>query len=340
MYNKNRRLVKRTIYLLIFIFVIQNSFSFYKDYEVHIVNAPEHLKEANKDYIIAKIFAKYNAFFLETFRIQTDNLFLFPFREPMLYFYNKGLEKLDKDEPIRASWFNEFKLMMHNYSNKGRYGSLAKNYGYEYAKDFVDEVYLNIELLNKGKEKLNTYSSSGYKNELTTTLLQTFIHYITLYTSDYHLNLEGFPMTVENLVRVSMNTDLYERFRNIDKWSEEFILYYKDNYPKEYEAIINPNRGWYSDYRDYYLDNIKISSYILFYEISNKRFDCENSKKYLEKIASSKRILREFVNKYNVDMSNKQLLERIIRYLDIKNISGEGFEKSENPLNLTIDCKY
>ena len=340
MFKKNPKLLKKWLYIVLFIFVLQNSFSFYKDYQVHIINAPEHLKEANRDYIIAKLFANYNAFFIETFRMQTDNILLFPFREPMLYFYNKGLEKLPKDEPIRASWFNEFKLMMHNYSNKGKYGSLARDYGYEYARDFVDEVYFNIELLNKGKEKLNEYSSSGYKNELTTTLLQTFIHYVNFYTNTYHLNLEGYPMTKENLIKVSTYLELYERFKNIDIWNDEFILYYKTNYSKEYDAIINPNRGWYSDYRDYYLDNIKFSSYILFYEIKNNRFDCENSKKYLEKIASSKKILREFVDKYNVSSSNKELMERIIRYLDIKNISGEDFEKNENPLNLSIDCKY
>ena len=33
-------------------------------------------------------------------------------------------------------------------------------------------------------------------------------------------------------------------------------------------------------------------------------------------------------------------MEKKIRYLDIKNISGEDFEKNENPLNLSIDCKY
>ncbi len=340
MFKKNPKVLKKWLYIVLFIFVLQNSFSFYKDYQIHIINAPEHLKEANRDYIIAKLFANYNAFFIETFRMQTDNILLFPFREPMLYFYNKGLEKLPKDEPIRASWFNEFKLMMHNYSNKGKYGSLARDYGYEYARDFVDEVYFNIELLNKGKEKLNEYSSSGYKNELTTTLLQTFIHYVALYTSDYHLRIKGFSMSKENLIKVSTHLDLYERFKNIDAWSDEFILYYKTNYSKEYDAIINPNRGWYSDYRDYYLDNIKFSSYILFYEIKNNRFDCENSKKYLEKIASSKKILREFVYKYNVSSSNKELMERIIRYLDIKNISGEDFEKNENPLNLSIECKY
>ena len=79
MYKNNSKLFKRSLYTILLIFVIQNGFSFYKNYQAHITNAPEHLKEANKDYIIAKVFAKYNAFFLETFRIQTDNVFLFPF---------------------------------------------------------------------------------------------------------------------------------------------------------------------------------------------------------------------------------------------------------------------
>ena len=340
MYTTNSKLLKRSLYTILFIFVIQNGSSFYKEYQAHIPNAPEHLKEANKDYIIAKMFANYNGFIVKTFRIQTDNILLFPFREPMLYFYNKGLEKLPKDEPIRAMWFNEFEVMIHNYSNNGKYGSLARYYDYEYAKRFIDEVYQNIELLNKGKEKLNEYYSSGYQNELTTTLLQTYIHYIHLYINDYHLNAKGYPLTKDNLEKVSTYLDLYKRFKNIDKWSDEFVLYYKVNHSKEYDAIINPNRGWYSDYRDYYLDSIKNSSYILFFEIRNKRFDCENSKKYLEKIASSKKILREFVEQYNVSLSNKELMEKVIRYLDIKNISSEDFEKNENPLKIEIACKY
>ena len=258
----------------------------------------------------------------------------------MLYFYNKGLEKLDKNEPIRALWFNEFKLMMYNYSNNGKYGSLARYYDYKYAENFIDEVYLNMELLNKGKEKLNEYSYLGYKNELTTTLLQVFIQYVTVYTSDYHLITKGFSLVKENLEKVSTSYELYEKFKNIDKWSDEFILYYKVYHAKEYAYILNPNRGWYSDYRDYYLDSINISSYILFFEIRNKIFDCENSKSYLKKIDLSKNNLREFVNKYNVSLNNKQLLERIIRYLDIKNLSSEDFEKNENPLKIEINCKY
>lgn len=69
MFKKNPKLLKKWLYIVLFIFVLQNSFSFYKDYQVHIINAPEHLKEANRDYIIAKLFANYNAFFIETFRM-------------------------------------------------------------------------------------------------------------------------------------------------------------------------------------------------------------------------------------------------------------------------------
>lgn len=338
MYKNNSKLLKRSLYITLFIFVIQNGFSFYKDYQAHVTNAPEHLKEANKDYIIAKIFANYNAFFIKTFRIETDNFFLFPFREPMLYFYKKGLEKLSKDEPIRAMWFNEFQLMMYNYSNDGEYGKLAKNYDYVYAKRFINEVYQNIELLNKGKERLNEYYKLGYKNELTTTLLQTYIHYIHLYVNDYHLNVKGYPLTKDNLEKVSTYLDLYEKFLNIDVWTEEFISYFNKNNLQEYDYILDPSRGWYSDYRDYNLDSLKIASYILFYEIRNNRFDCEKSKKYLEKIIKVKKDLREFVDKYSLSIANKKLLEKIISYLDIKGLSDVDEGITNNPLNIEVNC--
>ena len=69
-------LLNKILYTILFIFVIQNGSSFYKEYQAHIPNAPEHLKEANKDYIIAKMFANYNGFIVKTFRIQTDNILL------------------------------------------------------------------------------------------------------------------------------------------------------------------------------------------------------------------------------------------------------------------------
>ena len=71
-------LLNKILYTILFIFVIQNGSSFYKEYQTHITKAPEHLKEANKDYILAKMFANYNGFIVKTFRIQTDNILLFP----------------------------------------------------------------------------------------------------------------------------------------------------------------------------------------------------------------------------------------------------------------------
>lgn len=340
MYLKSPISLKRFIYTILLIIILQASFSFYKDYKNHILNAPEHLKEANKDYIIAKIFANYNEFILKIFRIQTDNILLFPIREPMLYFYNRGLSKLDKDEPIRALWFTEFRIRMYNHSNNGKYGSMARDYGYKYAKKFVDETYLNMKLFNKEKEKLKNYYLSGYRNELTSTLLQDYLVSISVYTNEYHLSVRGFPMSKKNFDKVSSHLNLYEKFKNVYNWRKEFISYYKSNYLNEFNTVINPNRGWYSDYRDYYLYNLKISSYILFFEISNNVFDCKKSKKYIDEISSSKKIMRDFVKKYNVSLSNKNFLEKIISYLDIKNISSENFEKNKNPLKLTISCKY
>ncbi|MCK9336649.1 MAG: hypothetical protein M0P43_02335 [Arcobacteraceae bacterium] len=334
------KLFKNIVIVILVIFVIQISSSYYINYQKHIILAPSHLKEANKDYIIAKVIGDYYAFFIKTFRLQTDNIFLYPLREPMMYFYKQGLNKLDSNEPIRVSWFNEFELIMYNHSNNGKYGSLARDYSHGYAKKFIDDIYFNIELFNQGKETLNIYHSSGYQNELTTTLLQNFLHFIQVYINDYHLNQNGFPLNKENLEKVSNSVDLYERFKAIDKHSDEFIEYYKIHYPKEYDAVINPKRGWHSDYRDYYLNMLKISSYILFYKINQDIFDCNVDNNYLIKIDNAKTTLRNFVFEHKVSTDNKELLERVIRYLHIKNLLNIDLQISDNPINLEIKCIY
>ncbi|QOG11165.1 hypothetical protein [Arcobacter sp. FWKO B] len=338
--NINKSIIKKIFWIILFIFIGLNTFIYTVEYKNHVLNAPQHLQEANKDYIIAKIISNYYAFSIKTFKLRTNNILLYPLSKPMMYFYQQGLNKLELDEPIRVSWFNEFELLMYNYSNNGKYGSLAKNYGHKYSKKFIDDLYYNIELFNQSKKKINTYYSLGYKNELTTTLLQNFLNFIQVYVNDYHLNQNGFPLNTENLEKVSNSTDLYERFENIGRWNDEFVEYYKIYYPKEYDAIMNPKRGWYSDYRDYYLNMLKVSSYILFYKINQDIFDCHMDKNHLIKIDNAKKTLRNFVVEYKVSSDNKDLLERVIRYLHIKNLSSQDLQISENPLNLRINCIY
>lgn len=336
---KNKKLLKKIGIVVLLIIIIQNSFSFYNEYQKHIVNAPIHLREANKDYIVAKMFRNYYSFFIKTFRLDLDNPSLYPFYKPMVYFYKKGLNKLDKSEPLRAMWFHEFELTLYNYSTNGKYGSLAKNYDYKYAKVFIHDVYMYLELINKNKEKLNEYKNLGYKNELTTGLLDVYLQFVQVYVQDYHLNPRGFTMRKENLEKVSESYDLYMKFKNIEEWDKEFIYYYKESQPNEYNIVLNPSRGWHSSYKNYYLNILQYSSFILFYQIANNKFDCIESRKYIQNINISKELLLDMVNKYQESISNKILLNKIISYLNIRNVGSKDFLISENPLKLEINCK-
>lgn len=330
----------KLLILLLVVFALHFSFSVYSKYIIHVSHAPEHLKNANKYYVMARVFGDYYSFFLKTFRLRMDNILLYPFYKPMSYFYKKGLTILDINEPIRASWFSEFELSMYNYSTNGKYGKLARSYGYGYAKDFIDGIFVNMELLNRHKEALNEYKKLGYDNELTNGLLQVFLQYIQIYNSDYHLNHAGSIMNDSNLQKVSTDLELYKKFKNERQWLYDFIDYYKNNRQAEYNAVVNPNWGWYSPYRDYYLNILQISSYIIFYEIKNGIFDCKNSEIYLKDIKNSKNILRKFANDYNISKDDEGYLEKIISYLHIKNNAILDMQESENPLQLSINCNY
>ena len=47
-------------------------------------------------------------------------------------------------------------------------------------------------------------------------------------------------LTKDNLEKVSTYLDLYKRFKNIDKWSDEFVLYYKNK--KRNSCLTNPKK--------------------------------------------------------------------------------------------------
>ena len=276
---KSKKLLKKIGIIIVIGIIIQNSFSFYTEYQNHIFKAPSHLKEANKDYIIAKMFRNYYSFFIKTFRLDLDNVFLYPFYKPMSYFYKRGLNKLGENEALRVMWFHEFELVLYNYSTNGKYSSLAKKYGDKYAKKFINDVYLYIKLINKNKKKLNEYKDLGYKNELTTGVLDVYLQFVQVYMQEYHLNPRGFTLTKENLIKISKSYDLYMKFRNLEELDKEFILYYKDSHPDEYNIVLNPSRSWYSSYKNYYLNILQYSSFILFYEITSNSFNCSKSKK-------------------------------------------------------------
>lgn len=328
---------KKFLAIIFLLLIVQNIFSFCIKYTKHIINAPKHLVESNKYYIPAKMFADYYGFCLRFLKMDLDNILLYPLREPMLYFYHKGLDKLDINEPIRTTWFNEFELTMYIYSTHGKNGKLTQKYGKQYAKRFIDDLYSNLVLLATQKEAINKYKKSGYDNELTNQLLQTFILYVSVFIDEFHLAEDGYNISYEKNLLVSNNTELNGKFRNILYLNDNFLKYYKENYLTEYNAVMDKKNGWFSPYKFEYMNIFEISSYVLFYEITNKIFDCNKSKKYLDNVNNSKEILLNLAKDMN--MLDKSNIRQTLSFLGIKNLADPNKQNFTNPMKHTINCK-
>ena len=330
----NKGKIKKILWIFLFIFVVFNVYAYTVEYKNYVSNAPQKLKEARKEFLKAYMFHLYYGYVVKFTPFDFQNPVLKVFKVPRDYFYHRALEKLPPNEGEKALWFELFEVKPYNFSVRGVYGSMARHYGGAYGREFIDKLYANIEILSTQKV------DESYTKNVGRDIIEAYLGMVSVFISEAHLNPKGFIFGDTNMRTYSSHYGLHNRFINIYHWREEFLAYYKEKYPKEYQSVLSENRGWYSPYGHYHDGIITLSSFILFYKIKNNKFDCERDKKYLERIRYTKGLLREFVDKYNVSNSDKQLLERTIRYLHIHNLSGEDLEVSENPLKLEIDCKY
>lgn len=299
---------KKFIIFLALIFTLDFSISYFSFYKTHVKNG--YLKDANLYYAGAKTFGKYYDFGVKF--LDMDSPFLVLFHKPMIYLYQKGMEKLKFDEPIKSLWFVEFEVNPYNYSTNGGYGNLAFKYGKNFAKDFLENVYLNIEFINKNKEILNEYIKNGYENELTNFLLEKFNILVGIYVADLQMNIDGRTLSKDGLNLVINDKKLHQKLINLQKIKDEFFGYYEVNFPNEFHTLFEKNKNYHSPNGLKNKTSLKLSSYILIHKIKNNNFDLIKDKIYIKDIKNAKNELENLAKTDN----EKKDLEILLIFFD------------------------
>lgn len=327
--------VKKYLYMFLTIFILLNAVMYTSLYKRYVSHAPMNLKEARKDIVNAAMFHTYYTFFVKTVRIDFLNPVLYTLKAPRDYFYHKGINKLPDNEAERAIWFDMFEVRPYNFSVRARYGSMVQIYGKEFAKNFIDKVYENI-------KRFSLYKLSDKNTpDISEDVLEVYIDLIHLYIYDFHLHTKGFLFNKENMEKVSTDFNLYQRFDNIYKWQNSLVEHYAKEHRSQYNRVLDPNKGWYSPYRNLTDNKFIISSFILFYKVNNEIFDCAKDKKYLidqeEGIKKYKKLLKAYPKK----SQQKQVTSRKVSYLLMPNSldTKNAHLKFENVLGLTVTCQ-
>ncbi len=160
--------MKKYIFIFLLLFIGLNVSNYFSEYKKYVLNAPEKLQDARKEFTKAYMFHLYYASCVRFFSIDFQNPILKVFKIPRDYFYQKALEKLPDNEAEKALYFELFEAKPYNFSIGGKYGSMAKHYGVDFSKEFIDKVYENIKILSTQKiDSSFTNDISSIGTELT-----------------------------------------------------------------------------------------------------------------------------------------------------------------------------
>jgi len=318
-FKVNSKKVLLVLVILISIFIVKNIYT-YNVYTIRYVSvAQPYLLEARKEFVNALMFHNVYQFFVESVGIDFQSPILYPIKAPRDYFYYKGLTKLSKKEAERAYWFNKFEVSLYKLSINGKIGSMARNYGKEFSKKFMDKVYTSIELMSL--QPIQGFDTPYIRK----TALGSYLYLIILYTYDYHQNPKGAMLNKENLETISTNSELHKRFSNIYTWQNKVLEFYKKNDLEQYNLVLDPiSYGWYSPYRKVNNNLLVILSYIEFYRIHNGLFTCQSDQTYLNSIELSKNKLFALIDSNKKYSKEKVKLNKLISYLHITNIADKN----------------
>lgn len=332
-YKLTKKKVKKFLFIFLGLFIVVNILLYTTEYKRYVSKAPEHLIEARKDMVKAYIVHFYYAFFVKMVRIDFLNPVIYPIKILRDYFYHNGLEKMPKNEAERALWFELFEANLYNASVEGSYGSMARHYGVEFSKEFIEKVYENLELLSKNKID-DTYAA---KNLVGRDIINPYLNLMDVYLADFHLHPEGYIYQKENMQKVEKDKELHNRFINIYHWQKDFLSYYKKNHLLQYNHAFKKYKGWNSPFQIYHTNMFMITTFIVYYKVRNNTFLCSWDKQYLNSIEKARDILVDFTKRSNVSSDNVDLLNKEISYLHLTNKSKKSkYDKKE----YFLDCKY
>lgn len=85
-----------------------------------------------------------------------------PIRKLKVYFYNKAIKRVPKDEAEKAIWYGDIIFYpIYYFHTKDIFyiGELLNYHGYEFTKNLLDDIYDNLYLL--ANYKLRDYSNKN-----------------------------------------------------------------------------------------------------------------------------------------------------------------------------------
>lgn len=328
-----KKKILRNILIFFVLFLIVNIWFYRVEYKRYVTYAPVNLKEARKDYVNAIMFQFYYVLLVNKIRIDFQNPILSPLVRGRDYFYHRSLNKLPKNDAERALWFYLFEVMPYNYSVRGASGSMAKHYGYKFAKKFVDDLYKNIKIFSlyeiSDKKTLDIYDES----------FKAYVNMVSLYIYEFHLNKNGYLFRDENIEKVASDYTLFQKFDNLYVWYSKVAWRYKKEDSKQFNRVVNIKNGWYSPYTRYYENVYIISSFILTYKINNNIFNCEQDKKYFKSKDWAAKGIKKILKTFPHDSYQSKVTYQMFRYLYIVKSYRVSQPKSLHPLKLKTDCK-
>ncbi len=324
--------LKRILLVFISLFCILNIWLYKTEYTKYVENAPKELKEARKELTKAYMVHIYYGFLVKTLRIDFQNKLISPIKNFRDYFYHKGLDKLPEDEAERAIWFSLFEKNLYNFSVRGRYGALDKRYGETFAREFIDDVYKNIEIFS-------LYKFRDTKSDISSSALEDYLSLIYIYLIDFNINIGKYRYSKEVFNYVSSNEEFHNKLLNIYEWQKLFLEDYKQNHNNQYKKTLSKLRGWYSPFVRNKRNEILLSSFILFYKIRNGIFECEKDKKFLRTIKDSRTELLLYMVKYKVNRKFMNIVRRELEYSHIKNDKDNSGIESKNFFDFKVSCE-
>ena len=309
-FPKKKSKFKRILILLLTLFILANLFMYIGFYNNYVSTSPKGLKKARKEMIKAHIFSMY-----EVLAIKLG----FDFRNPILkplqnikeYFYNKGLDKFSNTEGERAYWFGQlmfYPIDLSMNSKKMETGSVAKNYGVEFATKYLENLYINLELLSK-------YSVSDYENKyIKDKLVWIYFMMFSSYVDNYHLIENNILYSNEALLEIR-NSDKFLIVKNVYDGAKLFFR--NKRYKKEFNKdILEEPRREREFYKTFFNTNTRILYHLMFHQM----FRCNNKigEVLIIDFKRYKINLERIIDEKNLDLKNLSFLLSIIKTKFIK----------------------
>lgn len=198
------------------------------------------------------------------FGLSVQNPILKPIQDSKNYFYNKGISLLPKNNAEKAYWYYllQFYPIGLESSSKER-GSFGKNYGVKFTKDILNNIFINMDILNRNDM---TYDNKYIKDKLVWSYFNAYEEMV----HNFHISPNARFLELEAMVKVR-DKRVGERMLLVYKMAKAF--YSNPKYKNEVKNELLSNHRMKKEHYKALFDNIMI---VMASRMHNEIFLCTN----------------------------------------------------------------